>query len=81
MSLTNFPLSRRFATGYGLFMFLQGNIMFAVGPLVGYLRDLTQDYIVTFHCLNFFMALCAVPWLIEIVCVKFRRKNNFNIEK
>nr|XP_014097240.2 monocarboxylate transporter 9 [Bactrocera oleae] len=71
----------RFATGYGLFMFLQGNIMFAVGPLVGYLRDLTQDYIVTFHCLNFFMALCAVPWLIEIVCVKFRRKNNFNIEK
>ncbi|XP_011203888.2 monocarboxylate transporter 9 [Bactrocera dorsalis] len=71
----------RFATGYGLFMFLQGNIMFAVGPLVGYLRDLTQDYIVTFYCLNFFMALCAVPWLMEIVCVKFRRKGNFNCEK
>uniref|UniRef100_A0A0A1WGI3 Monocarboxylate transporter 9 n=1 Tax=Zeugodacus cucurbitae TaxID=28588 RepID=A0A0A1WGI3_ZEUCU len=71
----------RFATGYGLFMFLQGNIMFAIGPLVGYLRDLTQDYIVTFHCLNFFMALCALPWLIEIVCVKFRRKANFNSGK
>lgn len=68
----------RFATGYGLFMFLQGNIMFAIGPLVGYLRDLTQNYVVTFHFLNFFMALCAIPWLLEIVCVKFRRKGNFN---
>ncbi|CAD6995604.1 unnamed protein product [Ceratitis capitata] len=67
----------RFATGYGLFMFLQGNIMFAIGPVVGLLRDLTQDYIFTFHCLNFFMALCAVPWLIEIMCMKCMRKNSF----
>ncbi|XP_054747128.1 monocarboxylate transporter 9 [Anastrepha obliqua] len=66
----------RFATGYGLFMFLQGNIMFAIGPLVGYLRDRTRDYILTFHCLNFFMALCAVPWLLEIVFVKFRMKKS-----
>lgn len=64
----------RFATGYGLFMFLQGNIMFAIGPLVGYLRDQTQDYILTFHCLNFFMALCAFPWIIEIIFVRFRRR-------
>ncbi|XP_067616113.1 monocarboxylate transporter 7 [Eurosta solidaginis] len=65
---------KRFATGYGLFMFLQGNIMFAIGPVVGYLQDQTKDYIITFHCLNFFMALCAVSWLIEMFCLKFRRK-------
>uniref|UniRef100_A0A1A9W694 Major facilitator superfamily (MFS) profile domain-containing protein n=1 Tax=Glossina brevipalpis TaxID=37001 RepID=A0A1A9W694_9MUSC len=64
----------RFATGYGLFMFLQGNIMFIIGPAVGYLRDRTQDYVLTFHCLNFFMALCAVPWILEIIFVKFRRR-------
>uniref|UniRef100_A0A1A9ZB14 Major facilitator superfamily (MFS) profile domain-containing protein n=1 Tax=Glossina pallidipes TaxID=7398 RepID=A0A1A9ZB14_GLOPL len=64
----------RFATGYGLFMFLQGNIMFIIGPAVGYLRDMTQDYVLTFHCLNFFMALCAIPWILEIIFVKFRRR-------
>ncbi|XP_061396623.1 monocarboxylate transporter 9 [Musca vetustissima] len=64
----------RFATGYGLFMFMQGNVMFAIGPFVGYLRDMTKDYILTFHCLNFFMGLCAFPWIIEIVFLKFRRR-------
>lgn len=55
-------------------MFLQGNIMFIIGPAVGYLRDMTQDYVLTFHCLNFFMALCAIPWILEIIFVKFRRR-------
>ncbi|XP_005186890.2 monocarboxylate transporter 9 [Musca domestica] len=64
----------RFATGYGLFMFMQGNVMFAVGPFVGYLRDMTKDYILTFHCLNFFMGLCAFPWILEIIFLKFRRR-------
>ncbi|XP_037813118.1 monocarboxylate transporter 7 [Lucilia sericata] len=68
----------RFASGYGLFMFLQGNIMFAIGPVVGYLRDKTQDYILTFHCLNFFMGLCAFPWILEIIYVKFRRRTKIN---
>ncbi|KAM7350408.1 monocarboxylate transporter 9 [Cochliomyia hominivorax] len=68
----------RFASGYGLFMFLQGNIMFAIGPVVGYIRDKTQDYILTFHCLNFFMGLCAFPWILEIIFVKFRRRNKIN---
>ncbi|TMW49112.1 hypothetical protein DOY81_005795 [Sarcophaga bullata] len=68
----------RFATGYGLFMFLQGNIMFAIGPVVGYLRDKTQDYVLTFHCLNFFMGLCAFPWILELIFVKFRRRTKIN---
>lgn len=49
--------------------------MFIIGPIVGYLRDKTQDYILTFHVLNGFMAACAVPWLIEIFIVWFRHKN------
>ncbi|XP_036337001.1 monocarboxylate transporter 13 [Rhagoletis pomonella] len=71
----------RFATGYGLFMFLQGNITFAIGPLVGYLHDQTRNYVLTFHCLNFFMALCFVPWVLELVCVKFRRKKTLGSGK
>ncbi|KAH8354772.1 hypothetical protein KR084_007332, partial [Drosophila pseudotakahashii] len=65
----------RFATGYGLFMFTQGNAMFLIGPIVGIIRDRTQDYILVFHILNGFMILCAVPWVIEVLIVKFRRRN------
>lgn len=46
-------------------MFLQGNIMFAIGPFIGWIRDATQSYEITFHCLTLAMALCAVPWIIE----------------
>ncbi|XP_017036463.1 monocarboxylate transporter 7 [Drosophila kikkawai] len=65
----------RFATGYGLFMFTQGNAMFLIGPIVGIIRDKTQNYILVFHILNAFMILCAVPWVIEVLIVKFRRRN------
>ncbi|XP_017110955.1 uncharacterized protein LOC108134941 [Drosophila elegans] len=65
----------RFATGYGLFMFTQGNAMFLIGPIVGIIRDKTKDYILVFHILNGFMILCAVPWVIEVLIVKFRRRN------
>ncbi|XP_037919162.1 monocarboxylate transporter 9 isoform X2 [Hermetia illucens] len=64
----------RFPSGYGLFMFLQGNIMFIVGPIVGYIRDATKSYEISFHCLNFFMAACAFPWIIEIVYLKCRNR-------
>ncbi|KAH8237767.1 hypothetical protein KR038_011572, partial [Drosophila bunnanda] len=65
----------RFATGYGLFMFTQGNAMFLIGPIVGVIRDKTQNYILVFHILNAFMIMCAVPWVIEVLIVKFRRRN------
>ncbi|KAH8421272.1 hypothetical protein KR009_012130, partial [Drosophila setifemur] len=65
----------RFATGYGLFMFTQGNAMFLIGPIVGIIRDKTQNYLLVFHILNGFMMLCAVPWVIEVLIVKFRRRN------
>jgi hypothetical protein len=47
--------------------------MFAFGPIVGYIRDATQNYEITFHCLTLFMALCAIPWILEIIY--FNRKN------
>lgn len=56
-------------------MFTQGNAMFLIGPIVGIIRDKTQDYILVFHILNAFMILCAVPWVIEVLIVKFRRRN------
>ncbi|XP_034474080.1 uncharacterized protein LOC117781430 [Drosophila innubila] len=73
--LADYLPKERFASGYGLFMFTQGNGMFLIGPIVGYIRDRTKDYILVFHILNVFMALCAVPWIIEVLIVKFRRRS------
>lgn len=73
--LADYLPKERFASGYGLFMFTQGNGMFLIGPIVGYIRDRTQDYILVFHILNVFMAMCAVPWIIEVLIVKFRRRS------
>ncbi|XP_062564632.1 monocarboxylate transporter 7 [Armigeres subalbatus] len=66
--------TERFPSGYGLFMFLQGNITFAVGPIVGYIRDVTGSYSISFHCLTLFMALCVIPWLFEIVYLRLKAK-------
>ncbi|KAH8398043.1 hypothetical protein KR222_011561, partial [Zaprionus bogoriensis] len=82
--LADYLPKERFASGYGLFMFTQGNAMFLIGPIVGYIRDRTQNYILVFHILNVFMALCAVPWIIEVLIVKFRRRSKLernNVEE
>lgn len=67
VNLMFYTFLNRFPSGYGLFMFLQGNITFAIGPFIGWIRDVTKSYEFSFHCLTFIMALCAIPWLIEII--------------
>lgn len=60
----------------GLFMFLQGNITFLIGPFIGWIRDATQSYEISFHCLTFIMGLCAIPWIFEIVYIRISRNKN-----
>lgn len=55
-------------------MFLQGNITFAIGPIVGYIRDVTGSYNVSFHVLTLVMALCVIPWFFEICYIRLKRK-------
>lgn len=63
----------RFPSGYGLFMFIQGIIMFVFAPIVGKVRDMTQDYIITFHCLTLAMAFCVIPWMAEMIWLKVKK--------
>uniref|UniRef100_A0A182NRI8 Major facilitator superfamily (MFS) profile domain-containing protein n=1 Tax=Anopheles dirus TaxID=7168 RepID=A0A182NRI8_9DIPT len=70
----------RFPSGYGLFMFLQGNITFAIGPIVGYIRDVTGSYTVSFHVLTLVMALCVVPWFFEICYYRLKRQARQELE-
>lgn len=60
-------------------MFMEGVINFIVGPFLGWIRDYTKSYVLTFHCLTFAMALCAVPWLIEALWLKCRRNGGENV--
>lgn len=65
----------RFASGFGQFMFFQGNLYFILGPVAGWIRDVTQSYVVCFHSLSFIMALCAVPWIVEILWLQMCKKS------
>lgn len=53
-------------------MFTQGLVMFVVGPLIGWVRDYTQNFLLTFSLLTMAMIACAVAWLMEMVFVHFR---------
>lgn len=52
-------------------MFLQGNFAFLIAPFIGYIRDVTQSYVVCFNSLTFIMSLCAIPWIIEMIWFRF----------
>lgn len=72
----------KFATGYGLFMFIQGNLIFLMSPTVGWIRDITQSYVIYYHSVTIIMAICAVPWIIEILWFKlYPREKNYNNNK
>ncbi|XP_055713264.1 monocarboxylate transporter 9 [Phlebotomus papatasi] len=71
----------RFPSGYGLFMAISGNIGFIVGPISGYIRDATQSYPIFFHSLNLCMALCAVPWILEVLYVRYWRPRDPTVPK
>uniref|UniRef100_A0A7G3APX1 Putative monocarboxylate transporter n=2 Tax=Lutzomyia longipalpis TaxID=7200 RepID=A0A7G3APX1_LUTLO len=61
----------RFPSGYGLFMAISGLIGFIIGPISGYIRDATRSYPIFFNSLTLCMALCAIPWILEVIYVKF----------
>lgn len=64
--------AERFPSGYGLFMVLQGLVMFVLGPVVGQVRDFTGSYAVTFNFLTVVLTACAIPWLVEIYADRWR---------
>lgn len=59
-------------------MFFQGNFVFLLGPIVGWIRDVTQSYVIFINCLQFFMCLCAIPWIIEMIWTRVISKKSNN---
>lgn len=66
----------RFPSGYGLFLFIQGNLSFLLSPFTGWVRDVTQSYAICYHSLTVLMCVCLIPWTIEMIGFQnFSRKN------
>lgn len=45
-----------------------------MGPIVGWIRDFTQSYVIFIHATQFYIILCVVPWLIEIIWSKMKSR-------
>ncbi|XP_076176277.1 uncharacterized protein LOC143151234 [Ptiloglossa arizonensis] len=63
------PLSRLpGATGIQLLM--SGIVALSLGPVVGWIRDITSNYAIMLHCLNIFTLLTVTSWSLEIYFTK-----------
>lgn len=80
ISLVKSNLYYRLATRLHSFLvdMVLGNCAFLIGPIVGWIRDITQSYVICFHSLTFIMCLCAVPWFIEIALLQICHKKRKN---
>lgn len=77
LSFAEYLPQERFPTGLGLFLFCKGNFYFLISPIIGWIQDSTQSYVICFNSLTFILALCAVPWIFEIIWFRLKsRKNN-----
>lgn len=60
----------RFAAGYGLFIFINGIFAFVFGPIVGWIRDITQSYLLFYLSLQIVSGFCIIPWITELIWFK-----------
>lgn len=74
ISFAEYLPAARFHSGYGLFIFFTGIFFFILGPVNGVIRDATNSYIVCFHMLTGILAICIIPWTIEIVWTRLRTR-------
>ncbi|XP_068626674.1 monocarboxylate transporter 9-like isoform X2 [Battus philenor] len=65
----------RYPPAYGLYMLLAGGISLTVGPMIGFIRDYTGNYVIAFIMLTMCNILCVVPWTIEAIWKYLRNKN------
>ena len=66
---THVPLSR-LPGASGIQLLTSGIVSLTLGPVVGWIRDVTSDYAVMLHCLNIFTYLTVISWSSEICYVK-----------
>ncbi|XP_017792640.1 PREDICTED: uncharacterized protein LOC108574542 [Habropoda laboriosa] len=70
---THVPLSR-LPGATGIQLLTSGIISLTLGPVVGWIRDITANYAIMLHCLNIFTYLTVISWSLEICFTKREAK-------
>lgn len=52
--------------------------LFFFSNLIGWIRDVTQSFIICFNSLSVIMSLCAVPWIIEMIWLRIHARKDTN---
>ncbi|XP_071864045.1 uncharacterized protein isoform X1 [Bombus fervidus] len=63
------PLSR-LPAATGIQLLTSGIVSLTLGPIVGWIRDVTLNYAIMLHVLNIFTYLTAISWWLEIYFTK-----------
>ncbi|CAH2050760.1 unnamed protein product, partial [Iphiclides podalirius] len=66
----------RYPPAYGLYMLLAGGISLTIGPMIGFIRDYTGNYVLAFSMLTMCNVFCVVPWTIEALLKYFKHKKS-----
>ncbi|XP_026759198.2 monocarboxylate transporter 9-like [Galleria mellonella] len=64
----------KYPPAYGLYMLLTGALSLSVGPMIGFLRDITGSYVIAFNMLTACNLCCVIPWSIEGILRFMNRK-------
>ncbi|KAL1122716.1 hypothetical protein AAG570_003043 [Ranatra chinensis] len=87
MTLINFPLViseyatlDKFPAALGLSMVSKGCFIVILGPLVGYIRDVTNSYPICIHTQSLMIMSCVVAWGIEYL-LNYRNKKKCQAQK
>ncbi|XP_066583840.1 monocarboxylate transporter 13-like [Prorops nasuta] len=59
------PLAR-LPAAIGIHLLISGIVLLSMGPLVGWVRDISGNYTFTLHFLNLFTYLTVISWTLEI---------------
>ncbi|CAH1116605.1 unnamed protein product [Phaedon cochleariae] len=77
---TTFPLvisekyKENFSTAFSLYMVVCGVISLIFGPLLSYVKAVTQNDVMIIHVLTAACLVCSFTWTVELVITRFSRK-------
>uniref|UniRef100_A0A1B6GLB3 Major facilitator superfamily (MFS) profile domain-containing protein n=1 Tax=Cuerna arida TaxID=1464854 RepID=A0A1B6GLB3_9HEMI len=75
--IPNYVPLDKLPSAQGLQNIMHGLFLMMLGPLIGYLRDRTGNYILCIHVMNSLTALTIILWALEFVYMRRQKKNTF----
>ncbi|XP_076766349.1 uncharacterized protein LOC143433101 [Xylocopa sonorina] len=60
----------------GIQLLVSGVTSLMLGPVIGWVRDITSNYAIMLHCLNVFTFLTTISWLLEMYLTRRKLKKS-----